>query len=142
MLLSQLFTLAIVAGAASAHGSADDIQQEAEERRRFLQVHTNNLDHCGEIHQTDRLHERAIRRRAEVVASLQQTAVLEGKRTSKRSSSLIRQTLTLRERATSLHHWQITQFEPTLQRIHCSKRGLWRQERLCAKSGDNGRPVL
>lgn len=57
----HLLSLSILASLVSAHG---DVGDEFEARRRFLQVHTNNLDHCEGIH------EAAIQTRADTVAAL------------------------------------------------------------------------
>ena len=75
MILLQLLGLALVAGLASAHG---DVKRELSERRRFLDIHTNNLDHCAELHQSGGLDERAIQRRAERYAAMQEAAGLQG----------------------------------------------------------------
>jgi len=75
--LVRLLAAALLVGAATAHGDADHAKREFEARREFLQVHTNNLDHCSELHQRDGVIERALRRRAETVMALQEGVPLE-----------------------------------------------------------------
>ncbi|KAB5518928.1 hypothetical protein GE09DRAFT_1155916 [Coniochaeta sp. 2T2.1] len=84
MFVFRLLVIAVLARVASAHGGAADAEQDAAERRRFLQIHTNNLDHCQELHDKDGLQRRAMIRRADTVVGLQQAGPLEGESHSKK----------------------------------------------------------
>lgn len=55
---------------ASAHGDGHDASREHAERRRFLEVHANNLAHCAQHHRASGLDDRAIQRRAEMANQL------------------------------------------------------------------------
>ena len=63
MLGSALTALLLAGGLASAHGPGHDHAREQAVRRRFLDIHTNNLDHCSEKHAASGVRERALQRR-------------------------------------------------------------------------------
>jgi len=92
-----------------AHG---DIETELAERRRFLDVHTNNLDHCARKHQAG-LDQRAVERRADRVASLLAASGLQGKIPQDFSEDMY---LTV-PRTSSINHQPVAQFKPALQRL-------------------------
>ncbi|KAK3322909.1 Intradiol ring-cleavage dioxygenase [Apodospora peruviana] len=78
MIAITLTALLLLTGGAliSAHG---DARQEEAERRQFLSMHTNNLNHCSTRHASNGLFDRAIQRREIRAQSLQ---ALQARQTS------------------------------------------------------------
>lgn len=65
------FTLLLSAPLLSVAHSGKEAEAELALRKRFLEIHTNNLDHCaGKLNARGSISERAMRRRADKVASL------------------------------------------------------------------------
>lgn len=59
---------------AVAHGDPD---REFAERKRFLEIHTNNLNHCAERHAANGFYERATERRHKRAASMMAPSSLQ-----------------------------------------------------------------
>jgi hypothetical protein len=74
---------------ALAHGD-DPVaeRQEQLERRRFLEIHPNNLDHCAEKFARDGVFEEAARRRYRRAASLMEPSALHAAIQKRQTSSL------------------------------------------------------
>ncbi|KAK5654725.1 hypothetical protein OQA88_7050 [Cercophora sp. LCS_1] len=66
-----------------AHGDAD---REFAERKRFLEIHTNNLDHCASKHEASGFYQRAAERREKRAASLMAPSSLQALRARQTSS--------------------------------------------------------
>lgn len=65
------FTLLLSAPLLSVAHSGKEAEAELALRKRFLEIHTNNLDHCaGKLNARGSVSDRAMKRRAEKVASL------------------------------------------------------------------------
>jgi hypothetical protein len=78
-MLSSALTALLLAGAlASAHGPGHDHSHEQAVRRRFLDIHTNNLDHCSGKHAESGLSQRAAQRREIRARSLMSPSSLQG----------------------------------------------------------------
>ena len=65
----------LVASYVCAHGDGHDHERERVERRRFLEIHTNNLGHCASMHRAGGLEQRAMHRRAELAGRLAESAL-------------------------------------------------------------------
>ncbi|KAL2193337.1 Intradiol ring-cleavage dioxygenase [Corynascus similis CBS 632.67] len=63
-MLCSIFTVLLLAGGiASAHKPGHDHSHEQAVRRRFLDIHTNTLNHCSSKHVASGLYQRAVNRR-------------------------------------------------------------------------------
>jgi protocatechuate 3,4-dioxygenase beta subunit len=81
-----LASLLIAGGLVSAHGPGHDHARERAERRQFLDIHTNSLDHCSSKHLAGGLYHRAAQRRELRARSLMAPSSLQSLKARQTSS--------------------------------------------------------